>query len=359
MFVQTEGGHWVWAQEALLLEGLAQLHTRKDGAASAADLLAAESAARDAAKSTPTISTPDAEACQDARSLCQAQRFQIVSGRVRADYVAERGGIHLNFGETYKTDFSVYIAPSDAKAWEGGVAALEALEGRTLQVRGYVDNLNGPSIKVDHAAQIQLEPANKAGQLSGPIEPAALDNHCAATPAAAWMANNKPDQGEIMKSVICAALIGLFAVGACSAPAPEEPKEKKVEKAAPTYPPAKSARDAMDQRMAANDMVGLSAYLTSAIQTGPGGPRDCVAIKRLEPHGEIPATAKPASLQQYAGAFAYSAHCTLTATDQSEFVGQYMIVLPATALEPVILECIPKGANPITGNLCWKAWDKR
>jgi hypothetical protein len=154
----------------------------------------------------------------------------------------------------------------------------------------------------------------------------------------------------------CAVAIGL---SACSQP--EAPKEepKKVEKAAPTYPPAKSAREAMDQRMAANDMIGLSAYLTTAIQTGPGGPRECPSIKRLEPHGEVPATAKPASLQQYAGAFAYSAHCTGGAGDQAEFVGQYLLLLPATAIEPVILDCIPKGANPITGNICWKAWDAR
>lgn len=215
LFVQTEGGRWVWAQEALLLEGLARVHTRKDGAGRAEALLEAETAAREAgrgiwaersfavkdssrnlerlteiadacrasrrcrgaaedapaadgaaltptkASATPKVAAEvvkpgDDAACAPARTLCRTEGFQLVEGRVRSVFVAERGGVHLNFGPDYKTDFSVYVAPADAQAWSGGVDALRGLEGQRLRVRGYLDSFNGPSIRVDHAAQVEM-----------------------------------------------------------------------------------------------------------------------------------------------------------------------------------------------------------
>jgi endonuclease YncB( thermonuclease family) len=46
VYVQTEGGRWVWAQQALLLEGGVRVHTRRDNTARLAELTAAEDAAR-------------------------------------------------------------------------------------------------------------------------------------------------------------------------------------------------------------------------------------------------------------------------------------------------------------------------
>lgn len=208
LFVQTEGGRWGWAEEALLLEGLARVQTRKDGVGRASELLAAESAARSAKrglwaetayavkdpvrhverlrtigeacrtarrcnddrveptqarqtdarviKSAASPPPPTAENCAAARELCMADEFQIVEGRVRAVFIAKSGGVHLNFGSDYKTDFSVYIAPSDVAAWTGGAQTLQALEGQRVRVRGDVDSFNGPSIRLHHPAAIEV-----------------------------------------------------------------------------------------------------------------------------------------------------------------------------------------------------------
>lgn len=232
LFVQTEGGRWVWVEEALLLEGLARVHTRKDGAERATPMLAAEAAARQAGRglwadkdfavshatrSLATLSSlgeackaartcrrderdsapaataaepntapqnkanaapaaqesparaatvqriadrvaPPQDACSAARAQCSEQGFQIVEGRVRKVFLGKNGAVHFDFGDNYKTDFSVYIGPTDVAAWSGGQDALRAFEGQNVRVRGLVDSFNGPSIRVDHAAQIeQLE----------------------------------------------------------------------------------------------------------------------------------------------------------------------------------------------------------
>jgi micrococcal nuclease len=212
LFVQTEGGRWVWVQEALLLEGLARVRTRKDGAGRAAQLLAAETAAREAgrglwgqkafrirdaqrnladlttladtcrtqsqcrnttrpqdkasappegARKTALRPPPDAAACEAAQKACGDNAFQIVEGKVRKVFITERGAAHLDFGDpddkqSYKTDFSLYIAPADASAWPGGAQALGALVGARVRARGLLTSYNGPSIRIDHPAALEL-----------------------------------------------------------------------------------------------------------------------------------------------------------------------------------------------------------
>jgi hypothetical protein len=86
-------------------------------------------------------------------------RDAVVEGRVRSTHEfrdGPEGGLALNFGEDWKTDFSVLI-PGGARP------ALEALglgpgkaEGRSLRVKGRVGEKNGPLIVLSAAEDVEF-----------------------------------------------------------------------------------------------------------------------------------------------------------------------------------------------------------
>ena len=75
----------------------------------------------------------------------------------RGDFVAEvRGRIYLNFGDDWRRDFTVRIAPRDKRAFARAGLDLLALEGRTIRVRGWIKWRDGPMIDATHPEQIEL-----------------------------------------------------------------------------------------------------------------------------------------------------------------------------------------------------------
>lgn len=211
VYVQTEGGRWVWAQQALLLEGNARVHTRRDNVARLAELTAAEDAARaakrglwadafyavrspdqlarslDDVKADPACASELAEretaraertAAQKAAPKAEApaamraeatkdgvptedgprrprrQRdYMIVEGAITSVADRERA-VFLNFGDDIARDFGVMIGKDSLANFPGGVEALTALEGKTVRVRGSVPRCAKPLMRIDHAAQL-------------------------------------------------------------------------------------------------------------------------------------------------------------------------------------------------------------
>lgn len=209
VYVQTEGGRWVWAQQALLLEGYARVHTRRDNVARLTELTAAEDAARaakrglwanafyavrspaDIARSVDDVrADPEcaAELAQiaerrDARKKAAASKdappprpaeaakettegagdaprqqrrrrdFTVVEGQITSVADRERA-VFLNFGDDIARDFGVMIAKDSVANFPGGVEALTALQGKTVRVRGTVPRCAKPLMRVDHAAAI-------------------------------------------------------------------------------------------------------------------------------------------------------------------------------------------------------------
>ncbi len=81
--------------------------------------------------------------------------FQIVEGHV-VDTVERGRYVYLNFGEDWRTDFTISIKNKDHKAFmEEGFNALD-LKGRRIRVRGWIDHYNGPFITVTYPEQIQI-----------------------------------------------------------------------------------------------------------------------------------------------------------------------------------------------------------
>ncbi len=79
--------------------------------------------------------------------------FQLVEGTV-LDVAMVGGRTYINFGPDWKTDFTVTIEARDRKLFPAGALEPEALRGRKIRVRGFIERLNGPMIAVTHPEAI-------------------------------------------------------------------------------------------------------------------------------------------------------------------------------------------------------------
>tara|TARA_A100001037_G_scaffold275659_1_gene274358 strand:+ start:595 stop:819 length:225 start_codon:yes stop_codon:yes gene_type:complete len=67
-----------------------------------------------------------------------------------------RGRALLNFGENWKTDFTVSIAPRDWRRFiDAGISAAD-YRGLRIRVRDWLKSRNGPMIDVTHPEQIEI-----------------------------------------------------------------------------------------------------------------------------------------------------------------------------------------------------------
>lgn len=77
-------------------------------------------------------------------------------GRHSREGQPSRQSHFLNFGTDEKTDVTAIIPETAFHRWRGGASDIRVLQGRTLRVRGYVRNSNGPSVWVYDPEQIEL-----------------------------------------------------------------------------------------------------------------------------------------------------------------------------------------------------------
>ena len=147
----TEDGTWVQAR--MLTDGFARVYSFPDNRALAADMLAREDSSRNSRTGiwrVPYYLVLDTDAAAK-----QIDRFALVEGRV-LNVAQVRGRSFLNFGDDWKTDFTVSIAPKHMKRFEADGIALEDYEGRRVRVRGWLRSRNGPMIDVTHPEQIEV-----------------------------------------------------------------------------------------------------------------------------------------------------------------------------------------------------------
>jgi endonuclease YncB( thermonuclease family) len=147
----------LWLQGEMLARGLARVYSFADNRALVAEMLALEQAARQARRGIWTdpwyrMLTPgDLE-----RELFPVLgSFQIVEGRVLDAAVVRKRG-YLNFGEDWKTDFTVAIDPAALRLFEASGLDLDAYQGRRIRVRGWIKSFNGPMIEATHPEQIEV-----------------------------------------------------------------------------------------------------------------------------------------------------------------------------------------------------------
>lgn len=139
-----------WLQRELLENGLARVYTLPDNRALIPELLAAEARGRDAGRGLwglPdfAIRTPE---------TVSPGGFAIVEGTVLAQSRG-RGPVYLNFGKTWKTDFTARIEPADRPRFEIR-GEIPDYAGKRIRVRGWVFERDGPMIDLSHPEQIEI-----------------------------------------------------------------------------------------------------------------------------------------------------------------------------------------------------------
>ncbi len=145
-----------WLQGEMLRAGLAQVATTQDARAGATAMLALEAEARQARRG---MWAHGAWRVRDSATLTahDVDSFQIVEGAVR-NMETVKGRTYLNFGEDWRSDFTVAIAPAVAKLCRSAGLDPASLAGKSLRVRGWIRLQNGPLIELTHPEQIEVLP---------------------------------------------------------------------------------------------------------------------------------------------------------------------------------------------------------
>jgi endonuclease YncB( thermonuclease family) len=142
-----------WVQGALLEAGLARVYSFADNRALVAEMLDRERRARAARRGI--WADPFYAVRRPERVGGHVGSFQLVEGNV-VDAAKVRGRIYLNFGEDWKSDFTVTLAPAVRRAFEAeGIEPL-AYGGKRVRVRGWIESFNGPMIEASHPEQIEV-----------------------------------------------------------------------------------------------------------------------------------------------------------------------------------------------------------
>lgn len=136
-----------WVQQALLDAGLVHVYSFADNRVAVPQLLGFERAARAARRGL----WQTRQAIDHRVAGAAVGSYAWVEGTVAATAVV-RGRGFLNFGENFRTDFTISVSPGDLSLF----GSLGDYRGRRVRVRGWLQSFNGPMIEVTHPEQIEV-----------------------------------------------------------------------------------------------------------------------------------------------------------------------------------------------------------
>jgi len=146
-------------QGQLLVQGYALFTADVTDKGCAAELAAAEAAARQArrGKWADTGVIKNAESPEDI--LACVGQFVVVEGRVLS--VRQAGAtFYVNFGRRWTRDFAATISKRMMASFEDTRINLKSLENRRVRVRGWVEQRGGPRIELLRTGQIEVVDEN-------------------------------------------------------------------------------------------------------------------------------------------------------------------------------------------------------
>jgi endonuclease YncB( thermonuclease family) len=143
-------------QERLLEQGQARVGARAGDRSCADRLKRSERDARTARRGLwAEAGTALRRADRPAEILADRGRFTVVEGRVVS--VRESGAtVYVNFGRRWTEDFTATALKRHEKAFASAGVSLKSLAGRTVRVRGVVEERGGPWIELSRPEQIEL-----------------------------------------------------------------------------------------------------------------------------------------------------------------------------------------------------------
>ncbi len=147
----------LWVQGEMLKRGMARVYSFADNRAMAGEMLAAEGAARAARRGIWALPY------YRVRTVAEANRgmagelgtFQLIEGRIKKT-ARVKNIVYLNFGDDWRTDFTVTIKTRARKMFEKSGIDPVSLEGRLIRVRGWLKSWNGLMVDATHPEQIEL-----------------------------------------------------------------------------------------------------------------------------------------------------------------------------------------------------------
>ncbi len=143
----------VWVQGTILRLGLARVKTEKKASELSGQMYIYEQMA--IRESLGLWSKKDYKIHAPENLEWAIGSFQIVQGRVKSVSMNENRTF-LNFGDDWRTDFTVTIPPSEMKVFYSMETTPQGWNGKLIRVRGWVSALNGPSMEINHPEAIQL-----------------------------------------------------------------------------------------------------------------------------------------------------------------------------------------------------------
>jgi endonuclease YncB( thermonuclease family) len=152
--VAGEGERWLQAD--LVSAGAARVLSHADNRTATAELLRLEGEARAAGRG---LWADRRHAVRDTHPDGLAQDIgsvQLVEGRIVEATQLRSGRIYLNFGTDYRTDFTVMIAAADAPLFDEAGLTAAMLATRRVRVRGWIEDENGPMIRIDHPERLEV-----------------------------------------------------------------------------------------------------------------------------------------------------------------------------------------------------------
>ncbi|MEM1286105.1 MAG: thermonuclease family protein [Pseudomonadota bacterium] len=145
-----------WLQGAMVLAGLARVYTFADNRSLITDLLLREDVARSTEQNIWSHPFYAVRTASDTRQLLdRLNHFDLIEGLV-LDAQARRERWYLNFGETWREDFTVTIDREHDPVFDDIGFDLSALRGAHVRVRGWLMEDGGPMIRVDHPEAIEV-----------------------------------------------------------------------------------------------------------------------------------------------------------------------------------------------------------
>lgn len=143
----------VWVQGMVLALGLARVRTTKYNPDMAGQMLALEGAARGAKDGLWGMEDYKVLTPEDAGNNIGS--YQLIEGSIR-NVSRQKNTLYLNFGANWRDDFTVSVRSSDLRAFQKLKLEPQDWNGKRIRVRGWVESYNGPHIKIDHPARIEL-----------------------------------------------------------------------------------------------------------------------------------------------------------------------------------------------------------
>ncbi len=143
----------LWVQGEMIRLGMARVYSFRDNRACVRHLLALENEARAAGRGIWSDDWYRVRGVRD--TFRELDSYQIVEARIQ-DTSITHGRVFLNYGSSWRDDFTVTVAPRDVSLFEDAGIDLLNLAGVPVRVRGWLTYYNGPNLEATHPEQIEL-----------------------------------------------------------------------------------------------------------------------------------------------------------------------------------------------------------